>query len=70
MFLVWRRLYDAITSLVCFSRVLVPLISCSKRRVRKTFRLASETELSSGELFSCLLWTASYALKLALKSGM
>lgn len=44
MFLVRRRLYDAITSLVCFSRVLVPLMLRSKRRVRRKDRVASETE--------------------------
>jgi hypothetical protein len=57
----------AITSLVFFSKVLVPFILQSKSRVRRMDRVASETELFSGVL---LVRTASYALKLALKLGI
>lgn len=58
-FRVRRRLYDVIISLECFSRVLVPLPSQSKRRVRRKDRVVSETELFSGVLVPFLVRSAS-----------
>ena len=64
-----HRSYEAITSLSYLSRVLVLSMLSSKRRVRRTDRIASETELLSDGFVFTLARVTSEALKLALKLG-